>query len=71
MMPLSFLRKGQVGKVTNILGNNEVKSHLKDLGFVLGADISVVNELAGNIIVNIKESRVAIDRNLANKIMVD
>ena len=71
MMPLSFLRKGQVGKVTNIVGNNEIKDHLKDLGFVLGADISVVNELAGNIIVNVKESRVAIDRNLANKIMVD
>lgn len=71
MMPLSFLRKGQVGKVTNIVGNNEIKTHLKDLGFVLGADISVVNELAGNIIVNVKESRVAIDRNLANKIMVD
>lgn len=71
MMPLSFLRKGQVGKVTNIVGNNEIKAHLKDLGFVLGADISVVNELTGNIIVNVKESRVAIDRNLANKIMVD
>ena len=71
MMPLSFLRKGQVGKVTNIVGNKEIKAHLKDLGFVLGADISVVNELAGNIIVNVKESRVAIDRNLANKIMVD
>lgn len=70
-MPLSFLRKGQVGKVTNIVGNNEIKAHSKDLGFVLGADISVVNELAGNIIVNVKESRVAIDRNLANKIMVD
>ncbi|MDY5276859.1 MAG: FeoA family protein [Erysipelotrichaceae bacterium] len=70
-MPLSFLRKGQVGKVTSIVGNDEIKAHLKDLGFVLGADISVVNELAGNIIVNVKESRVAIDRNLANKIMVD
>ena len=70
-MPLSFLRKGQVGKVTNIVGNDEIKAHLKDLVFVLGADISVVNELAGNIIVNVKESRVAIDRNLANKIMVD
>lgn len=70
-MPLSFLRKGQVGKVTNIVGNDKIKAHLKDLGFVLGADISVVNELAGNIIVNVKESRVAIDRNLANKIMVD
>lgn len=70
-MPLSFLRKGQVGKVTNIVGNDEIKAHLKDLGFVLGTDISVVNELAGNIIVNVKESRVAIDRNLANKIMVD
>ena len=71
MMPLSFLRKGQVGKVTNIVGNDEIKAHLKDLGFVLGADISVVNELAGNINVNVKERRVAIDRNLANKIMVD
>ena len=40
MMPLSFLRKGQVGKVTNIVGNDEIKAHLKDLGFVLGADIS-------------------------------
>lgn len=70
-MPLSFLKKGETGKVSKILGNDVIKAHLEDLGFVTGADICVINELAGNIIVNVKESRVAIDRNLANKIMVN
>lgn len=71
MMPLAFMKAGQTCKVVKIVGNDEVRSHLSDLGFVLGADISIVNELAGNIIVNVKDSRVAIDRNLANKIMVN
>ncbi len=71
MMPLTLCRTGEVSRISKVSGNDEVRSHLNDLGFVVGAEISVVNELAGNIIVNIKESRVAIDKNMANKIMVE
>lgn len=70
-MPLTFLKKGQTCKIKKIIGSDEIKAHLEDLGFVLGSEISIVNELAGNIIVNIKDSRVALDKNLANKILVD
>ncbi len=71
MMPLTFCRTGEVSTISKVAGSDEVRSHLNDLGFVVGAQISIVNELAGNIIVNIKESRVAIDKNMANKIMVN
>ncbi len=71
MMPLTFCKTGELSTISRISGSDEVKSHLNDLGFVVGAQISIVNELAGNIIVNVKESRIAIDKNMANKIMVN
>ena len=71
MMPLTFYKIGESGKIARVSGSEEVRSHLNDLGFVVGGQISIVNELAGNIIVNVKESRVAIDKNMANKIMVE
>ncbi len=71
MMPLTFYKIGESGTIARVSGSEEVRSHLNDLGFVVGGQISIVNELAGNIIVNVKESRVAIDKNMANKIMVE
>ena len=56
--------------IKRIGGNPEVKQHLKNLGFVVGAVVSLINTIGGNVIVKVKESRVAISQELAQKIMV-
>ncbi len=61
---------GEKSIIRRVGGNPEVRQHLSDLGFVAGAEVEVVSALAGNLIVNIKESRVAISREMAGKIMV-
>lgn len=71
MLPLTLCKAGEENVISKVSGSDEVKSHLNDLGFVAGAKVSIVNELAGNIIVNIKDSRIAIDKEMANKIMVE
>ena len=70
MMPLSFADVGQTQIIRRIGGSPEVKKHLEDLGFHVGGEVSVINTLGGNLIVNVKESRVAVSRELANKIMI-
>ena len=70
MMPLSMLSVGEERKIIKISGIDETKRFLENLGFVEGSEISVVSELAGNIIVNVKDARVAIDKIMANRIMV-
>ncbi len=70
MMPLSMLSVGEERKIIKISGKDETKRFLENLGFVEGSEISVVSELAGNIIVNVKDARVAIDKIMANRIMV-
>ncbi|MBQ8509797.1 MAG: ferrous iron transport protein A [Clostridia bacterium] len=70
MMPLTIAAVGETNVVKKVGGSPEVKKHLENLGFVAGSDVVVVNELAGNIIVKIKEARVAISREMAMKIMV-
>lgn len=70
MMPLAFANVGEQNTVRKIGGLPEVKKHLEDLGFVVGAIVTVVSTLGGNVIVNVKESRVAISREMAQKIMV-
>ncbi len=70
MMPLIFANEGEENIIKKISGNPEVKKHLSDLGFVAGGKVSVVTSMGGNIIVNVKESRVAISREMAQKIMV-
>ena len=70
MMPLSFAEIGEAQIIKKIGGSPEVKKHLEDLGFHVGGVISVINTVAGNLIVNVKECRVAVSRELANKIMV-
>lgn len=70
MMPLSLADTGQDNIVRKVGGNPEIKKHLENLGFVAGADVSIVNRLGGNVIVSVKGSRVAISREMAMKIMI-
>lgn len=69
-MPLSFAEVGEENIIKRIGGSPDVKKHLEDLGFVVGGVITVVSELGGNLIVNVKGSRVAINRDMAAKIFV-
>ena len=70
MMPLNLANVGESNIIKKIGGKPEVKKHLENLGFVVGGDVTVVNSLGGNLIVNVKESRVALSREMAQKIMV-
>ena len=70
MMPLSFAEIGEKQIIKKLGGSPEVMKHLENLGFHVGGEISVVNTLGGNLIVNVKDSRVAVSKELANKIMI-
>mgnify|MGYP002565676536 CR=1 FL=1 len=70
MLPLSLADIGEENTIKKIGGSAEVKQHLENLGFVVGGEVTVVNALSGNVIVNVKDSRVAIGKDMANKIMV-
>ena len=70
MMPLSFADIGELNIIKKIGGKPEVKQHLENLGFVTGGTVSIISAMGGNLIVNVKESRVAISREMAGKIMV-
>lgn len=70
MMPLTFLNPGEHNIIKRVGGTPEMKKHLADLGFVVGCNVSVINSVGGNIIVNVKETRVAISKEMAQKIMV-
>ena len=70
MMPLALANIGEEYMIRRVSGNPEVKKHLEDLGFTAGGSIPVVSALGGNIIVKVKESRVAISEEMARKIMI-
>ena len=70
MMPLTLANTGEENLIRRVGGNGKVKKHLEDLGFVAGATVSVVASLGGNVIVKVKESRVAISEEMARKIMI-
>ncbi|MCI6823847.1 MAG: FeoA family protein [Ruminococcus bromii] len=70
MMPLSYANPGENITIKKVGGSPEVKKHLENLGFVVGGDVSVISTLNGNVIVKIKETRVAISDEMARKIMV-
>jgi ferrous iron transport protein A len=70
MMPLSLLEAGQEGTVCKVGGSPELKAHLADLGFVSHAKLSVIQSHDGNLIINLKDSRLALTREMASKIMV-
>lgn len=70
MMPLTLMSPGEDANIQRIGGKPEVRQHLENLGFVVGGNVSVINTIGGNLIVNVKEARVAISREMAQKIMV-
>ena len=70
MMPLSRAVIGEKKRVIKVGGKDEVRRFLQNLGFVEGAEITVVSELSGNMIINVKDTRIAIDKSMANRIMV-
>lgn len=70
MMPLTLAKVGEENMIKRVGGNPEVKKHLENLGFVAGGSVTVITEIAGNIIVRVKEARVAVSREMAQKIMV-
>ena len=70
MMPLSLADIGEENKIKRIGGSPEIKNHLENLGFVVGGNVTIINMLGGNVIVNVKESRIAISEEIARKIMV-
>ncbi len=69
-MPLVVADVGEAQVIRRIGGSPEIKQHLADLGFVVGGTVTIVNTLGGNLIVNVKESRVAISREMAQRILV-
>ncbi len=70
MMPLTMAKAGETVTSKKITGKDEVRLHLAELGFVVDSEVTVVNEIAGNLIVQVKESRLALDRTMANRIMI-
>ncbi len=69
-MPLSMLAPGEEGVICRITGKDEVRAHLAELGFVAGATVKVISAIGGNLILQVKDSRVALDREMANRIFV-
>lgn len=70
MMPLTMAKAGETVTIRRISGKDETRQHLAELGFVVDSTVTVVNEIAGNLILQVKGSRVALDRQLANRIMI-
>ena len=70
MMPLLLANVGEENVIKRIGGSPEVKQHLENLGFVVGGSVIIVNTVGGNLIVNVKETRVAVSREMAQKIMI-
>jgi ferrous iron transport protein A len=70
MMPLSMVSIGDVNVIKKITGRDDVRKHLANLGFVVGEEVTVVNQMGGNLILSIKNSRIALDQTLATRIMV-
>ena len=69
-MPLSMVKKGEANIIKRVGGKEEVRRFLGNIGFVVGAAVTVISEIKGNMIVEVKDSRVAIGKDMANKIMV-
>ena len=70
MMPLTLAVVGEENIIKKIGGKQQVKSHLENLGFVVGGAVTVISTIGGNVIVNVKESRIAISKEMAHKILI-
>ena len=69
-MPLTLASVGEENMIRKVGGNPETKKHLEEMGFVAGGSVTIVSAIGGNLIVNVKESRIAISREMAGKIMI-
>ena len=70
MMPLTLAKPGETVTIRKIIGKDELRQHLAELGFVVDSTVTVVSEIAGNLILQVKDSRIALDRSMANRIMI-
>ncbi len=70
MIPLTMAKAGETVKIRKISGKDEVRQHLAELGFVVNEDVAVISEIGGNLIVQVKGSRIALDKTMANRIMI-
>ena len=70
MMPLTLAAVGEENRIKKVGGKPEVRKHLEKLGFEAGGNVTVISVLGGNVIVNVKEARVAVSREMAQKIMI-
>ena len=70
-MPLTMAVPGEPVTICRITGRDEVRQHLAELGFVVDSTVTIVNEMAGNLILQVRSGRVALDKTMANRIMVD
>ena len=70
MMPLAMAGVGDVNIIQKITGQDEVRRHLAELGFVVGEEVRLISQLGGNLILSVKDSRVALDKTMAMRIMV-
>ena len=69
-MPLTLAAVGEENIIKRIWGKQEVKAHLENLGFVVGGAVTIISTIGGNVIVNVKESRIAISKEMAQRIMI-
>ena len=69
MIPLTAAKAGETVTIRKISGRDELRRHLAELGFVVYSNVTVVNEMAGNLIVQVKDSRVALNKDMANRIL--
>ncbi len=70
LMPLTMARPGETVTIRKITGRDEVRQHLAELGFVVDGTVTVVSEIAGNLILQVKDSRIALDKSMANRVMI-
>ena len=69
MMPLTMAKAGETATIRKITGKDEVRQHLAELGFVVEESVTVVSGIGGNLILQVKDSRIALDRSLANRVL--
>jgi ferrous iron transport protein A len=69
-MPLTLLKSGESGVVKRIAGKGDTKRFLESLGFTVGAPVSVISEINGNMVLSIRDTRIALDRNMAKRIVI-
>ena len=70
MVPLSMAKPGETFSIVKVTGKDEIRQHLAELGFVVNGAVTVVSELGGSLILQVKDSRIALDKDMANRILI-